>query len=299
MEIRRTSDKEVADCVDTICKAGKLSGMSCSREDAKARVLRAFESKKLPKIFSVISDNKVVGCLFVWRWNYNQEKLMASLYLKKSFKNQSLAKLIDELLMGIAKENRTRKLSLSVNNQDAWLEEMLKPLLFMEESHHLVMKKKVRPNDIYANISHNGFKVVKVKTADASRYLECYREAAKASEVPMDIWSLDNLKTALTRRKEHFLAIKDHSGKFIACGEYKIDDGNLYLHNVLVIQEFRRKGLASTLITEMFRNALDKNATNTITELNSNNKPSYSLLSKLGFKEKRRPWTSFQKIVNN
>ncbi|GEM_PF-4662087 len=299
MQIRRTLDKEVADCTDIVCEASKLSGVPCLPIDAKARVLRALKGEGFPKIFTITEDNKVLGCLFVWKGNYDQEKSMASLYLKNLFKDQSLAKLIDGLLMGIAKEDGIGKLLLSVNNQDAWLEEMLRHLSFKEESHHLIMKKELRPKDIRTNVSHNSFKIVRVNIKNASQYLDCYKKAAKISEVHMDIWSLDNLKASLIKGKEHFLAVKSHSGKFIACGEYMIDGGNLYLHNVLVIPEFRRKGLASILITEMFKDVLEKNVISVITELNSNNKPSYSLLSKLGFKEDIRPWTSFQKIVSN
>lgn len=299
MQIRITSEKEVADCIEIIYNASKLSGIPYLPTDAKARVLRALKSKGLPKIFTITEDNEVLGCLFVWKWNYDQEKLTASLYLKKSFKDQSLVKLVDEFLVGIAREKRTIKLSLAVNNQDAWLKKMLIHLSFKEESHHLIMEKKLRPSDIHANVSHDGLKVVKVNTKNALRYLECYKKAAKVSEVYMDIWDLDNLKASLAKEKEHFLAIEDSSGKFIACGEYMIDNGTLYVHNVLVIPKFRRKGLASILITEMFGDALDRKATNAITELNSNNKPSYSLISKLGFKEKKRCWTSFQKIINN
>ncbi len=116
---------------------------------------------------------------------------------------------------------------------------------------------------------------------DLDAILEIEQEAF-ITPWPREIFQMEfNIKRSYNR------VCKDSSGKLVAyCLSWLIHD-EVHILKIAVHKDYRGKGIARRLITDVIEYAKTKGATHAVLEVRTDNKPAISLYEKLGFKAVR------------
>lgn len=92
-------------------------------------------------------------------------------------------------------------------------------------------------------------------------------------------WSKKDLSAQIDNETSHFLVAVDENNKAVGYMGLQIFSGEGYVTNVAVLPQYRKQGIAESLIKEQLKNKMDF-----ITlEVRKSNNPAINLYSKMGF----------------
>lgn len=113
----------------------------------------------------------------------------------------------------------------------------------------------------------------------------------------LDPWPL-NWFQAIVRCHDHFTGVFDDTGHLVGYAISVIEDDRLHIANLAVHADFRRQGIAKSLIKDAIEFGVSKNSTASYLEVRESNHSAISLYQSLGFDRERVEESYYQNGEN-